>query len=137
MQMSIHDFQQKWKLVWEWDGICIVCGHEFANIACVTTDHIIPKSRGGKNGNYNKAPAHYRCNQLKGAESLIVASKLIVVKRESMRPDEFVAWLNKPVPHRHVPHHATIALRKRRCLELPDRVAGMTAKWKSKNKNAK
>ena len=124
MTLSVDEFKRKVKFVWEWDGICIVCGHEFANVACVTTDHIVPSSKGGTNAKYNKAPLHYRCNQLKGDSSLFVASRRAIEKEASMSREEFVIWVNKYVPHRRVPREAVEPLRRCGSFELPERVVG-------------
>lgn len=118
------------KIASRWDFICVICGHEFVNVACITKEHIVPKSmlnafsmmnsfkQSKENSNY--APTHYRCNQLRGVKSIFDTGKFIEQKRLMMRHDEFVAWLNVPVPNRIVPDSAHLPLRVPKCLMPPD-----------------
>ena len=55
-------------------GRCGVCG-EFIDLTfawphprSLTHDHVIPVSRGGEHSYANAQPAHWRCNELKGAQ---------------------------------------------------------------------
>lgn len=43
-------------------GECHYCGGK-----ATTRDHIVPRSKGGKNGNGNIVPACYQCNKRKGS----------------------------------------------------------------------
>jgi len=85
------------ELVEAWDNNCIICGEPFVNLDCVTREHIIPKSLGGKIKN-NLAPSHYSCNKARGNKSLLKCKALINLRRRSMTPEQFVKWLNKPEP---------------------------------------
>lgn len=42
---------------------CHYCGRKFETL---TVDHIVPKSRGGRNATWNRVPACRPCNQAKG-----------------------------------------------------------------------
>lgn len=46
--------------------ICGICEKEIEYRSEITTDHIIPKSRGGSNRKDNLQPAHKSCNGRKG-----------------------------------------------------------------------
>jgi hypothetical protein len=50
------------------DNTCLYCGDTFS-IQKLTRDHIIPRSRGGKNSWTNAATACRRCNHAKGART--------------------------------------------------------------------
>lgn len=109
-EMTMKSFKRNFKLLRRWDYKCVICGRPFKNLASVTTEHIIPRSI-AKNTHKadNHAPAHYRCNHLKGNRSLLAAVKLINKKEESMGDEKkFTAWLNGRVPNRHVPHYALL-----------------------------
>lgn len=45
---------------------CVLCGRPITNINDLTTEHLIPISRGGNSSETNIEPAHFRCNQEKG-----------------------------------------------------------------------
>jgi 5-methylcytosine-specific restriction endonuclease McrA len=47
-------------------GICCWCG-KFVLTTLATIEHIIPRSRGGKNDLQNKAMAHRHCNNERGS----------------------------------------------------------------------
>ncbi len=133
--MKKDDIKLRYKLLHKWDYVCIVCGREFANVACITKEHIIPKSlceNGGRNAKGNLAPSHYSCNQLRGTRSILVVSKEIDKMASVMPHKTFYAWLNKKIPGREVPLSALqpIKLPRRfwrtlRCFELPERLPGM------------
>lgn len=114
-----------------WDFTCIVCGHGFANLACVSKEHVIPKSKafhalaiGIYNGE-NKAPSHYNCNKLRGTRSFIVAAREIEELERQLSPSHFFEWLNKRIPNRTVPMEALASLRVPQHLELPEHLPGM------------
>ena len=48
--------------------LCLYCGHQFSP-SLLTRDHIIPRSRGGKDNWTNVATACSRCNHAKGAKT--------------------------------------------------------------------
>lgn len=125
MVMKQDDVNYRRRLLGRWDYLCIVCGREFANIACVTKEHIIPRCAKDNTVTDNLAPSHHQCNKLRGSGSILHAAKLIEDKAASMRRDRFVRWLNAPVPNRVVPQDALKPLRAMRCLELPENLPGM------------
>jgi len=141
MVMKQHDIDYRVRMLERWGHQCIVCGLEFANLACVSKEHVIPKSKlhqilgFPKNSPLlhqaiqelrdNKAPSHYQCNQLRGTRSLIEACREVERMKTKMSPQTFVDWLNKKIPNRKVPPAALEPLRKRGCLELPEYLPGM------------
>ena len=50
--------------------ICAYCGHHFPNFHHLSRDHIIPKSRGGKNTWMNVVSACRKCNSEKDSKTL-------------------------------------------------------------------
>ena len=48
--------------------VCGICSKWITTEDDLTVDHIIPTSLGGKNGSGNMQPAHFGCNQEKGAQ---------------------------------------------------------------------
>lgn len=44
---------------------CSLCGNPIDSPELLSLDHIIPKSKGGKNYSYNLQPTHHRCNRKK------------------------------------------------------------------------
>lgn len=46
--------------------LCAICKEPILNRDEFTADHIIPKSKGGKNAQTNLQPAHQICNTKKG-----------------------------------------------------------------------
>lgn len=102
--MKDHDARFKLNLAAEHDFACIVCGYYLAHAACITVEHVVPRSKGGS-GRANKAPSHFNCNKLKGVLSLAEAKLLVREKLVSLGPD-WRRWLNKPVPNRIVPAEA-------------------------------
>lgn len=97
------------KLLRKWGYQCVVCGREFANVACVTVEHINPLSKDGRNNKTNTGPSHWRCNHLKGTRSLLVTAKRIDAAECKMKNHkQFIAWLNNQVPRREVPHYALL-----------------------------
>ena len=107
--MTKTSFRRNVKLVRQWGYLCIVCGRPFANIACVTVEHIIPRSIRGNNKT-NTAPSHHQCNQLKGCSSLMRAAKAVDAMEAKMNPRQFPYWLNARVPARAVPWYALIPI---------------------------
>ena len=49
---------------------CFLCGKPITNTKDLTTEHILPKSRGGSLEDYNIYPAHAKCNWEKGNMTL-------------------------------------------------------------------
>lgn len=103
--MTQDDFHRLLKLIVKWDNLCIICGTPFGNIACVTVEHIIPKSKGGKGrrdriSNENLAPAHYQCNHFKEDNGFLETVKLIEQMRVSFGEKKFKQWVSKKVPGR-------------------------------------
>lgn len=91
----------KHRLLKRWDYLCVVCGRPFANLACVTLEHLTPRSLGGK-GTENFAPSHYRCNNRRGSRPLIRAADSLerefnrILQRQGEQ--RALQWLNKPNP---------------------------------------
>ena len=108
--MTKTSFRRNMKLIRQWGYQCIVCGRPFAHVACVTVEHIIPRSIYGKNNKTNVAPSHWRCNQLKGNMPLLVAAKAVESMEHRLGPHQFEAWLNAKVPSREVPWYALIPI---------------------------
>lgn len=92
------------RILTKWEFLCVICGHEFRDIACITVEHIIPRCKGGILMSDNLAPAHYNCNHTKADRSLLWATKNIEFIRKQ-RGVQFLDWLNKKVPGRKVPPH--------------------------------
>lgn len=127
MLMKDADIALRRRLLERWGYVCVVCGREFSNLACVTKEHVVPKSAPDRfKLPENLAPAHYSCNQLRKTNTLIRAAREIDRIEKKMCPEKFLAWLNKPVPNRTVPAHALCPLRQRRFMELPERLPGMS-----------
>ena len=64
-----HEFSgsNKFKnILYVLDKKCAICGKKFHNIDEATIDHIIPRSKGGKNHWRNYQLAHAKCNVKKG-----------------------------------------------------------------------
>jgi len=58
---------------WLWDktqGHCAYCGQSFSSPVDMTTDHVVPRSKGGSDGRENKLPACATCNKTKGKRPL-------------------------------------------------------------------
>lgn len=107
--MTKTSFQRNIKLLRRWGYQCIVCGRPFAHVACVTVEHIIPRSIvGNKNKHFNTAPSHWRCNQLKGNMPLLVAAKAVDAMERRLGRIQFEDWLNAKVPGRAVFWYALI-----------------------------
>lgn len=107
--MSVQSFKDKLKLLRKWGYLCIVCGRPFANVACVTVEHIQPLSGGGRNNKANTAPSHHSCNKTKGKLPLMTAAQIIdsLEKRYGVN---FPQWLNQRVPNRPVPDYALLPI---------------------------
>lgn len=90
-------FRKNW--LKKWGHQCVICGHQFLNdYKTLTKDHLVPQSRATSSFHFsmeNIAPAHYRCNNRKGSESLIVASKRMKKTETKMGTNRFVGWVNK------------------------------------------
>lgn len=126
--MKNDDVAYRKRLLERWDFLCVVCGREFMNLACVTKEHVIPRSVHSSQHmkfNDNLAPSHYRCNKLRGSGSIIEVAKLIDEKSKTMFYHDFVTWLNTPIPNRIVPKVALQPLRALQCLELPETLPGL------------
>ena len=104
--MTHNSMRNKLNLARRFDYVCIVCGHTFENLACVTAEHIVPRSQGGGGNRWgNIAPSHHRCNTLKGTLTLESAKKMILEHIASFMGNikAMIEWLNTPVPKREVP----------------------------------
>jgi len=111
-EMTSLSFLRKVKLLKEWDFICVVCGHKFDNMACVTVEHVIPRSVcKNRNKHTNCAPSHWRCNTIKGSFlPLSVASKTIDHMKQRLGEEKFKSWLNEEVPNRTTPANAKLSI---------------------------
>lgn len=107
--MTWSSFKRNMKLVRQWGYQCIVCGRPFDHVACVTVEHIIPRSLKGNNKT-NTAPSHWRCNQLKGNMPLMVAARAVDDMERRLGPKQFQTWISARVPGREVPWYALIPI---------------------------
>lgn len=108
--MKDHDVRRRLVLLEKWGHQCVVCGRGFANLACVTIEHINPRARGGADADVNRGPSHYVCNRLKRTRSLLWAARqvqLVLKNIERMGNDPSV-WLNTIVPGRTPHPHALL-----------------------------
>lgn len=124
MTMKPGDVADRRRLVKQWE-VCVVCGHDFANLACVTKEHVIPRSVMVPHTVGNIAASHYTCNMLRRANSIIATARMVEHRRRTMNHRHFLLWLNRPVPNRIVPHEALQPLRVPACFELPEHLPGM------------
>lgn len=62
------------------DADCCYCGREL-NILTFTYDHLIPKSKGGRNLHDNKRPCCQNCNTWKGDKTLSEFLEIVIEKR--------------------------------------------------------
>jgi len=108
--MSKKNFRRRFALLRKWGYACVICGRPFANLACVSIEHVIPQSLNkDKLLSENCAPSHWRCNHVRGTASLLEAVKIIEKKEKTIGNEKkFVAWLNTRVPRRNVPDFALI-----------------------------
>lgn len=92
----------KLALVKRWGYQCIVCGRGFTNLACLTKEHIIPRSKLIISDRDNIGPSHNRCNNLRGNDSIIAASRRVneLYQKHVDRHSEnwAIQWLNKILP---------------------------------------
>lgn len=74
-------------------GQCVYCGRDLT-ASEITIDHVIPRSRGGRNDKYNTAPACSACNQEKGpltaAEYLAVRGNAGLIKAAKRKAERLV-----------------------------------------------
>lgn len=109
--MTKTSFKRNFRLLRRWGYQCVVCGRPFATMACVTVEHVLPRSIvGNRNKAENHAPSHWRCNQLKGNMPLTVAAMAIDRMEKKLGPKQFSSWLNAKVPNRDVPWYALIPI---------------------------
>jgi len=66
------------KLYRVWRGMCVICGR-FVPKDKVSWDHITPLSKGGRHAEENIAPAHRRCNEIKGDRPLMWAKRHLML----------------------------------------------------------
>ena len=109
MVMDESDLRKRLNLVLQWNRTCIICGEEFANLACVTREHLIPASKGGKQFE-NIAPSHHNCNSLREDKSLIEADMMVRFLRRKWGETRFKTWLSRPAPSLLVPPMALISI---------------------------
>lgn len=50
---------------------CILCGKPITEVKELTTEHLIPLSRGGNSHDSNIFCAHFKCNQEKGNKTYL------------------------------------------------------------------
>lgn len=73
---------------WLWDktqGHCAYCGWAFRSPAEMTTDHVVPRSRGGAHTRDNMMPCCASCNATKGKRSLRYLRD-VLQRRQTGRP---------------------------------------------------
>ena len=87
-------------LLKKWEGLCVLCGEPFLNKDSVTTEHLIPQSKGGSHEADNMGISHFRCNQIRGNLSLREAAVLIALRKQELG-DKFEKYINESVPHRY------------------------------------
>lgn len=98
------------KMLRNWGYLCAVCGHPFANLACVTVEHLVPRSMTNEvetiqkpRKSDNLAPSHFRCNMLRRVSSIIAAAnKINQIERQRNNRESFLSWLNRPVPRKGI-----------------------------------
>ena len=78
---------KKRNIFWRDANICQYCGNKF-HVKELTIDHIIPKSRGGKNTWLNLTTSCMKCNQKKGARTPEEANMKLLSK--PYRPSSFL-----------------------------------------------
>ena len=78
---------KKRNISWRDANICQYCGNKF-HIKELTVDHIMPKSRGGKNTWLNLTTSCMKCNQKKGARTPEEANMKLLSK--PYRPSSFL-----------------------------------------------
>ena len=76
------------------DGhLCMYCGKQFAEYQ-LTRDHILPKSRGGKDSWMNVVAACRRCNQHKGHRTIEASGLELIATPYRPNQAEYLALLN-------------------------------------------
>ena len=106
MTMKKRDASRRLRLLSGWGHACVLCGRGFATIDCVTFEHLVPRSMGGRR-RHNIGPSHHVCNSLRGTASLLEGAARV----EAALCELAVRWgtggverfLATPVPHRLVP----------------------------------
>ena len=102
-------YDEMGKLLHMFNFTCVICGHEFASLDCVTYEHLLPKSVNRQMhkhgierplGAYHLAPTHYRCNNLRGSGSIIDVALAIEAFEHTMKRARFLSWLNVRIPGR-------------------------------------
>lgn len=77
----------KKNIFWRDSNVCQYCGQTF-HVKELTVDHILPKSRGGKNTWLNLTTSCMKCNQKKGAKTPEEANMKLLSK--PYRPSNFL-----------------------------------------------
>lgn len=72
---------------------CLYCGHFFPAEE-LTRDHILPRSRGGRDSWGNVVAACRRCNQHKGSRTLAEANMELLALPYRPNPAEYLALVN-------------------------------------------
>jgi hypothetical protein len=109
---NMHDtllkmFKQTYKLARVWNFTCMLCGHRFETLACISKEHLIPRSMGGTNGKQNIAPTHWMCNRFRGTLSLVVAAEALELRLSKFQTNKHkIRWLNRKIPDRLAPEYA-------------------------------
>ena len=77
-------------------SVCIYCKKPIG-VFDKTTDHLFPKSKGGKLSNDNKVPACSDCNQLKGDMDVIEFEQFLsaAIRLEHMEHKKRIGHLKK------------------------------------------
>ena len=84
----------------EQDTICYLCGEEFINKNVITIDHAIPKIklkeqlRYKNHGLENLFLAHYKCNRIKGDQSIFYAVRRLKAYKD-IKGDRFLKWVKR------------------------------------------
>lgn len=109
MTMKIGDIADRLRMVRRRGFNCVICGREFDNIACVTYEHVVPKSR-AKFMKNNVALSHYSCNRLRGTDGLGEAWRRVEELHDQIGDEAFEQWLAKLPPNRDVPDIALLPI---------------------------
>lgn len=90
--------RRKKRILDDWNHRCVICGEGFVCRACMTREHLIPRSI-AKGLQDNLAPSHYNCNKFRKTMPIIDAILLIEEKRKKMGEKQFKSWISKKVPN--------------------------------------
>jgi hypothetical protein len=86
------------KFLFDLDGpICVYCATQFNNYVELTIDHVIPKTLGGSNEDFNLVLACENCNRNKGGKNEINLLNYLLQMR---RMRELIHIVNETIPER-------------------------------------